>query len=134
MSCCDASAVKIVNQSGTTISVTAVSPSLGSIRNISVGNTAANGVTLTGNAYSAGGTDGKASGAIGIQVGQSATKFTFNYVFTPSKVFGKCPCSASVPGTTITSGNYKATAGLMQGASDGGASVTWTIVSQFAAT
>jgi hypothetical protein len=132
MSCCDASAVKITNQSGTIISVTGISTGYGTFRNISVGNTANNNVTLTGNAYSAGGTDGKASGSVTIKVGSSSVSFTLPYNFTPSNVFGKCPCSSSVSNATLSSGNYKATASTIQGSSDGGASVTWTIASQLA--
>lgn len=132
MSCCDASAVKITNQSGTVISVTAISTGYGTFRNISVGNTAGNNVTLTGNAYSAGGTGGAASGSITIAVGSSSSSFTLPYNFNPSNVFGKCPCSSSVTNSTLSSGNYKATASTSNGSSDGQASVTWTITSQLA--
>jgi hypothetical protein len=132
MSCCDNSTVKIVNSSGQTVSVTAVSPSVGSIRNISVGNSAANNGYLAGNAYSAGGTKGAASGSVTIQVGSSTASFKLSYGFTPDNVFGKCPCTSSVSGpASLSNGNYTAEAAVNKGSSDGQASVVWTIASSF---
>ncbi|MBS0535880.1 MAG: hypothetical protein JSR72_17650 [Proteobacteria bacterium] len=132
MSCCDACAMKIDNQSGTTISVSAISTSAGTFRNISVGNTAGNNATLTGNAYSSGGSRGAASGTVTIKVGASSVSFALGYAFNPKNNFGSCPCNASVPSSPLTSGNYMASATTSSSNSSGQASVTWTITAKLA--
>jgi hypothetical protein len=103
---------------------------MGTIQSIGNGNTIADTDIQTGQAYSTAGTNGAASGSIGISIGNSATVLTLNYKFTPANVYGNCPCTASLSPSSVSNGNYLAQGSTGPGATDGAASITWTVTSQ----
>ena len=129
MSCCDASLVKIVNQSGSDLTITASDGVVGNLHDLDKNTSIANGNSASGYAYSSGGTDGACSGYVTVTTANGSYSLTLNFAFTPKNKRGSCPCTPSSQ-DDVTSGNYVATASVTTGDDDGGASTVWTITSQ----
>ncbi|WP_249695169.1 hypothetical protein [Stappia sp. WLB 29] len=129
MSCCDASLVKIVNNSGTDFTVTASDGVVGNLHDFANGTNIPDQGSSSGGAYSSGGTDGNCSGYVTITTANGSYSLTLNYAFTAANNRGSCPCTASAQ-DTVTAANYVATAVATTGSSDGTASTVWTITTQ----
>ncbi|MBC2860107.1 hypothetical protein [Stappia sp. 28M-7] len=129
MSCCDASLVKIVNNSGTDFTVTASDGVVGNLHDLDKGTTIANQGSASGTAYSSGGTEGNCSGYVTVTTSNGSYSLTLNYAFTAANKRGSCPCTATSQ-DQVTSANYVATAVATTGSSDGTASTVWTITTQ----
>ncbi|WP_067334540.1 hypothetical protein [Stappia indica] len=129
MSCCDASLVKIVNNSGTDFTVTASDGTVGNLHDLDKGTTIADQSSASGTAYSSGGTEGNCSGYVTVTTANGSYSLKLAYGFTAANKRGSCPCTASSQ-DQVTAANYVATAVATTGSSDGTASTVWTITTQ----
>jgi len=132
MSCCDAATLTLINNAGTTITISSIHTSEGTLRSFSNGGTISGsyGSQQSGLAYSAGGSRGVASGTLTIGLGNPAVSMQLTYDFTPKNNMGNCPCTSTVKSKSVTNGNFVANAAVSNGSSDGKAAITWTISTQ----